>query len=40
MQWGQDDTQRLLVAALESTGRWNFINVEKAGMAGVYLIFV
>lgn len=32
--WGQS----LLVAALGSTDRSNFINGEKAGMAGVYSI--
>lgn len=37
--WGSDDTQRLLGAALESTGRWNFINGEKAGI-GVCFVFV
>ena len=40
MWWGREDTQRLLGAALESTGRWNFINGEKAGMAGVCFVFV
>lgn len=38
-QRGHCDTQRVRVAALESIGRWNFINGEKAGMAGVYFIF-
>lgn len=34
--WGQ----RLWVAALESSDKLNFISGEKAGMAGVFSIFV
>lgn len=34
------ERQRLLVAALGSIDRRNFINGEKAGMTGAYFIFV